>query len=60
LVSKDNKEMKKMAIAAAFVALFTANAQADTVGLYLGGQVWQSETIFKPFKFTPLSFTIAV
>ena len=34
-----------MAIAAAFVALFTANAQADTVGLYLGGQVWQSETI---------------
>jgi len=42
--NKDNKEMNKMAIAAAFVALFTANAQADTVGLYLGGQVWQSET----------------
>jgi hypothetical protein len=42
--NKDNEEMNKMAIAATFVALFTANAQADTVGLYLGGQVWQSET----------------
>jgi hypothetical protein len=36
--------MKKMAITAAFVALFTANTQADTVGLYWGGQVWQSNT----------------
>lgn len=35
--------MKKMAFAATFAVLFTANVQADTVGLYLGGQIWQSE-----------------
>ncbi|PCH95889.1 MAG: hypothetical protein COB83_07235 [Gammaproteobacteria bacterium] len=35
-------EMKKMAFAATFVALLTTNVQADTVGLYLGGQIWQS------------------
>jgi len=35
--------MKKMVLAATFVALFTFTAQADTVGLYLGGQIWQSE-----------------
>jgi len=35
--------MKKTAFATALAALFTANVQADTVGLYLGGQLWQSE-----------------
>jgi hypothetical protein len=35
--------MKKKVFAATLVALFTANVQADTVGLYLGGQVWQSD-----------------
>jgi len=35
--------MKKMAFAATIAALFTGNVQADTVGLYLGGQIWQSE-----------------
>ena len=35
--------MKKMVFAATLVALFTANVKADTVGLYLGGQIWQSE-----------------
>jgi len=35
--------MKNMALAATVAVLFTANVQADTVGLYLGGQVWQSE-----------------
>ena len=35
--------MKKTAFAATIAALFTANVQADTVGLYLGGQMWQSE-----------------
>ena len=35
--------MKKIAFAATLAALFTANIQADTVGLYLGGQIWQSE-----------------
>ena len=32
-----------MAFAATFAVLVTANVQADTVGLYLGGQTWQSE-----------------
>ena len=35
--------MKKTAFSATLVALFTANVQADTVGLYLGSQIWQSE-----------------
>ena len=44
--------MKKMAFAATLAALFTANVQAaftftpqanNKVGLYLGGQLWQSE-----------------
>jgi len=35
--------MKKKTFAATLAALFTANVQADTVGLYLGGQIWQSE-----------------
>ncbi|WP_448566026.1 TIGR04219 family outer membrane beta-barrel protein [Thalassotalea ganghwensis] len=35
--------MKKMALATTLAALFAANVQADTVGLYLGGQIWQSE-----------------
>jgi len=36
--------MKKIVFAATLAALFTANVQANKVGLYLGGQVWQSET----------------
>ena len=35
--------MKKTVFAATIAALFTANVQAETVGLYLGGQIWQSE-----------------
>jgi len=35
--------MKKKAFAATLVVLFTANVQADTVGLYVGGQIWQNE-----------------
>jgi len=35
--------MKKKAFAVTLTALFTANIQANTVGLYLGGQIWQSE-----------------
>jgi outer membrane protein len=35
--------MKKKAFAATLVALLTANVQANTVGLYLGGQIWQSD-----------------
>jgi hypothetical protein len=35
--------MKKKDFAIMLAALLTANVQADTVGLYLGGQVWQSE-----------------
>ena len=35
--------MKKTVFATTIAALFTANVQADTVGLYLGGQIWQSE-----------------
>jgi len=35
--------MKKMAFAATLAALLTANVRADTVGLYLGGQIWQNE-----------------
>jgi len=31
------------AFVATLAALFMANVQADTVGLYLGGQIWQSE-----------------
>ncbi len=35
--------MKKTVFAATLAALFTANVKADTIGLYLGGQIWQSE-----------------
>jgi len=35
--------MIKKFFIAALAVLFTANVQADTVGLYLGGQIWQSE-----------------
>jgi hypothetical protein len=35
--------MKKWLFTIIFAALITVNAQADTVGLYLGGQIWQSE-----------------
>ena len=35
--------MKKIAFAATLAVVFTANVQADTVGLYIGGQAWQSE-----------------
>ncbi|XQW86755.1 TIGR04219 family outer membrane beta-barrel protein [Thalassotalea piscium] len=35
--------MKIKAFAAILAALFTAHVQADTVGLYIGGQIWQSE-----------------
>ena len=36
--------MKKTAFAATLAALLTAEVQADTVGLYLGSQIWQSES----------------
>jgi len=39
----DNNRMKKTVFAAALAALFTVNVQANTVGLNLGGQIWQSE-----------------
>jgi outer membrane protein len=39
----DSKQMKKKAFAATLAVLFTANVQADTIGLYIGGQSWQSE-----------------
>jgi len=42
-VNRDNNSMKKTAFAVTLVALFTANVQADTVGLYLGSQIWQSD-----------------
>lgn len=35
--------MKKKIFALTLAALFTANVQANSVGLYLGGQTWQSE-----------------
>lgn len=35
--------MIRKAFAATFAVLFTTNVQADTVGLYLGGQIWQNE-----------------
>ncbi|MBL4941204.1 MAG: TIGR04219 family outer membrane beta-barrel protein [Colwellia sp.] len=35
--------MKKTVFAVTLAALLTANIQANTVGLYLGGQIWQSE-----------------
>lgn len=35
--------MNKKFFAATLAALLTASVQADTVGLYLGGQIWQSE-----------------
>jgi len=35
--------MIKKVFAATFAVLFTTNVQADTVGLYLGGQIWQNE-----------------
>lgn len=36
--------MKKRAFTAALAAIISASVQADTVGLYLGGQIWQSST----------------
>jgi len=33
----------KTVLAATLAVFFTANVQADTVGLYLGGQVWQND-----------------
>lgn len=35
--------MKKSVIAASLAALVSANAQADVVGVYLGGQVWDNQ-----------------
>ncbi len=35
--------MKKLVLAAALATLFTGTAQADAIGLYVGGQVWDSE-----------------
>jgi hypothetical protein len=35
--------MKKLVFTAVFAVLFTTNVQANTVGLYLGGQIWQSD-----------------
>lgn len=35
--------MKRTVFVATLATLYTTNVQADTVGLYLGGQVWQSE-----------------
>jgi outer membrane protein len=35
--------MFKKVFVAVVAALFMANVQADTLGLYLGGQIWQSE-----------------
>jgi hypothetical protein len=35
--------MKKKFFTATLAVLLTAHVQADTVGLFLGGQIWQSE-----------------
>ena len=35
--------MNKTIFATILTTLFTTNIQADTVGLYLGGQIWQSD-----------------
>ena len=35
--------MKKTIFAAGLTALMSTAAQADVVGLYLGGQVWDNE-----------------
>ncbi|MBL4940681.1 MAG: TIGR04219 family outer membrane beta-barrel protein [Colwellia sp.] len=35
--------MNKKAFVVILAAFFTATVQADTVGLYLGGQIWQSD-----------------
>lgn len=51
--------MKKTAFAATLVAFLTTNVQADTVGLYLSGQIWQSEAsgIFGEEN-TPIEFNL--
>ena len=36
--------MKKSLLAVGLTALFSLNANADVVGLYIGGQVWDTET----------------
>jgi len=36
--------MKKIVLAATIATLFSVNVQADTIGLYIGGQVWDSES----------------
>lgn len=43
LINKDYNDMRKIAFAVTFAALLSTNVQADTVGLYLGGQIWQSD-----------------
>jgi len=35
--------MKKLILAASLTALFTTTAQADAIGLYLGGQIWDRQ-----------------
>ncbi|NMP30364.1 TIGR04219 family outer membrane beta-barrel protein [Thalassotalea sp. M1531] len=35
--------MKKTLIAASLISLMSATAQADVVGLYIGGQIWDNE-----------------
>ena len=35
--------MKKLALAAALASVLSANVQADALGIYLGGQVWDNQ-----------------
>lgn len=35
--------MKKLALAATLTALLSTNVQADAIGIYLGGQVWDNQ-----------------
>ena len=35
--------MKKIALAAALAAVLSTNVQADAIGIYLGGQVWDNQ-----------------
>lgn len=42
-VIKDDNKMKIKAFAATLAVVLTVNVKADSVGLYLGGQVWQSD-----------------
>ena len=36
--------MKKIALAAALATVISANAQADALGIYLGGQIWDAQS----------------